>query len=304
MINLVNIKVISSLRKLSLKRNVPYTLDITGGRCIFKSPVYGEYMNEDAKFPSDELSFIKSVKQYVLKNNIHEKIPNEFTTEEDKKKIRYFHYDRKFKPGDVITGYGEVDMKSAYWITSFNEGVIDKKIFDTGNNGLTTKSGKHIDISKKSRLAAIGSLAKRSRKYEYTGTGKEFAHPAVTSVDTEFLWDTICYKTGNVMAAVMEELGDDFGFFWVDAMFVKKEAIEKVKKLFKKYGYESSVYNCEEISFHDRKIVVKSKDKGKWVKRRNHETKKMERIWTDLRPFPYQHAFNAENIIKHLEDSE
>ncbi len=302
-------------RLIHRKLGLWYKLRITNGRWVFScSRLKGEFMNADAKFPMKELSFIKGVKQYVEDNEIYKKVKNRFKSFEDeklkdaekKKKIKYFFYNKKIVPGTVFKDYIEIDMKSAFWVTAYRLGIINKEIFDKGMYGYIDKNGEKVYISKKSRLAAIGTLAKRYRDFEFDGVNLT-KHPPVESKLTEFLWDEVCYQTGKVMykaGKIAEKSGKingtdtGFAFGWVDALFVHVSVVAEVKAFFKEAGYGTSTYKCEEIIFSDRKIVVDSKAKGKWVRRKNKETGKKERVWETKRPFPYKQLLKEEDILK------
>lgn len=260
---------------------------------------WGSWMNKESSFKPSELQFIKAVKQYVIKHGTYKKVRNNFRAENSTKKIKYFYYNPKIKPGDYFENCIEIDLKNAYWDTSYNLPKDGTKLFskELYEKGLT--------VSKKSRLAAIGSLAKTVSVLEFDGV-EQHKLPDEPSKITEFLWHTICHKTGKLMAKASKTAKDDFMFFWVDAIFIKGKAAKEIIKLFKKAGYESSIFKCEWVRFEDKRIVVKSTQKGKWVTETKEEIierdgrkfrKKIKvKVWRDERPFPYKTSLTEKEV--------
>jgi hypothetical protein len=162
-------------------------------------------------------------------------------------------------------------------------------------------------VSKKSRLAAIGSLAKTVSVMEFDGTEEKIL-PDERSKKTEFLWHTICHKIGKIMAKASKQAKGDFLFFWVDAVFVKGESAKQIIKLFKQLGYDVTTYKCEWVRFEDKKLIVKSTAKGKWVTitkeeiierdGKKYRKKVKTKEWRDERPFPYGTSMNETEIAK------
>lgn len=295
MVNRISQNNLTALIKRFLKAKIPFKKVSTTGRTLIISD-FGSFENKESRFPANELHFIKSVKEHVIKNGTYKKIRNYFTKEGSNKKIKYFFYNKNIKPGDIFNKAYEVDINNAYWDTAYHQfNLFDEDIY---NKGLT--------VSKKSRLAAIGSFAKVKYITEFDGQ-QEKNLPPERSKKTEFLWNTICNRIGRIMARGSRTAKSDFLFFWVDAIFVKdKETAKRVQKLFKEKGYNSSISLCEWVKFDQKGIVVKSKAKGKDI-----ETKKEEIVirdgkryiktvrkkeWKDERPFPYAVALSEKDI--------
>jgi hypothetical protein len=274
-------KMQQQIRTLTAQK-IPFTYKVTNQRQIIYSPI-GNYMNKESQFPSKELNFIKQVKKHVIKNQIYKKIPNRFKKVGSKNKIKYFHYNRKYHAGSIVNNVFEVDLRSAYWETCYKMGIITEEIYLKGKS-----------VSKKSRLAAVGSLAKKEDVYEFDGENEiklpdEMDPEKRPELLTEFLWDTICHKVGKLMSKVARECKSDFIFFWVDAMFVHKNSLEKVKQIFREAGYEFSVERCKYIQFNNKDLIVEGK--GKWGEIDG------EKAWITKRPFPYKNALTEIEIM-------
>lgn len=250
-----------------VEQGIPFTMKLTNQRTEIKSKL-GHYMNKESEFPTKELNFIKSVKQYIIKNELYNIIPDYFKTEEAKSEIKYYSYNNKFKSGQVVHKCIEVDMKSAYWEMLFKLLPLPKKMYEKGNL-----------VSKKSRLAAVGSCAKVVEKIEFDGE-KYIEEPLKRSEQTEHVWNAICFEVGKIMSQVAKECGKDFIFFWVDAMFVETKSLEKVKKIFSEHGFRYSVDPCKYVKFNDNNLIVKGK--GKWVEVDG------ELYYSTEREFPYK----------------
>lgn len=254
--------------------HIPYTLEIVGAgrRCTFKSS-RGEYMSRETEFTSNDMNFIKAVKRHVINEKTYITIENHFKREKDRGKIRYYHYNPEFKAGKVITDCFEIDLKKAYFETAYKFGIIDKDLYDLGSD--------EDKINKVARLASIGTLAKKTRKLVYDGVSVEDVG-TIKSTKTEFLWDTICYKVGQIMMEAAKIAGDDFIFLWVDAIFVHGASKNKIVELFKSYDYKDShISKCEKLEFLEKKIIVTSEEKGKEKKING------KNVWVTQRMFPF-----------------
>ncbi len=258
-------KKIDQIINFHLKKGIPFDMECTHQRTEIKS-ILGSYSNKESEFPANELNFIRRVKESIIKNEIYKQIPNKFKTKESKEKIHYYYVNSNIQDGDRITGCVEIDLKSAYWEAAYRMGLLSEEIYEQGKT-----------ISKQSRLAAIGSLAKVKKRFKFDGKKQKELDP-IRSDLTEFLWDTICYKIGKLMYKAALACKDDFIFVWVDAMFVRKKALPLIKKIFKEAGYDFSIEKTEWISFGKSKAVVKGK--GKWV------TVDGKRVFKDERDFP------------------
>lgn len=279
-----------------IRHKIPFKKFSTSERTTIVTENWGSWMNRESSFKTSELHFIKQVKEHIVKNQTYRKIRNNFLKEGSTKKIKYFFYNKNQRPGDYFEDIYEIDLKNAYWQTAFALGLFDQPIYEKG-----------LTVTKKTRLAAIGSLAKVVHRIDFDGSKEHILDPE-RSEKTEFLWHTICSRIGKVMAKGSKIAKKDFLFFWVDAIFVKGESAKALQKFFKEQGYETGMFKCEWIKFSDKQILVKSKEKGKWIKKNKEEIvmkdgKKMLRRykvkeWRDERPFPYSSSLSESEIAK------
>jgi hypothetical protein len=286
--------------KRFIKDGIPYKLTWTHGRTLLVTEKWGSWESRESRFPAKELNFIKSVKQYVLKNKTYRNVRNYFGkpgTIGANKRIKYFHYNKDIPRPSYFEGVWEVDISNCYWDTNyFHYKLISKELYEKG-----------LTVSKKSRLAAIGSYAKVVMSIVFDGV-KETKLPDARSEKTEYLWHTICNKIGKTMYKCSKVAKSDFLFFWVDGIFLKnKSQVKAIQKFLKQNGYASTVSYCEWVKFNEKGLIVKSTEKGKWV----DEFEKTEilrdgkrfirtvrkKVFKDERPFPYARALSEKDII-------
>ncbi len=288
--------------ELLIQMGIPFRKESTKGRSVLHAEQgWGSWMNKESSFRASELSFIKNVKAYIKKHETWRAVRNNFTDKEgniiQKKlgKIKYFYYSKKLKAGDYFENIIEIDLKNAYWDTAFKMGLFDERIYQKG-----------LTVTKKSRLAAVGSFAKVVKVFEFDGK-IETVKPPIKEDEIEFLWHTISYRVGRLMAKAMRLIGNDFLFFWVDAIFIKPGKEKQIIKLFKEAGFNCSTIKCEWMQVNDKKIIVKSTAKAKWVYKikeekviidgkpfmKRYRTKK----WVDERPFNLDMAMDVSEIM-------
>lgn len=230
----------------------------------------GSYTTRNADYTIPEINFIKAVKQHIKKNNLAEPFRDQYAGGKKSKHIMYFRYHPKLKPGMKFTDVVNIDITAAYWETAWQFGLLREDLYKHGKTyekavkqGLKEKtiwqqSREGKIIRKQVRLAAIGSLAKKQRIYEYNGETKKQKLVEVRRSDaTEFLWDAICDHVGTVLMDIAKACGDDFIFFWVDGIYVKKGSEKKVCSMFKKYGYDYKINKISAIEVDARNIHVK-----------------------------------------------
>lgn len=292
----------NALVRRFIKAGIPFKKYSTNGRTILVAGEdWGSYECFDSVFPANELNFIKSVKEYVIKHETYKNVRNYFGKpgkDGANKRIKYFYYNKNIKPGTVIEGGWEVDISNCYWDTAFvHYNLFSEELYKKG-----------LTVKKKSRLAAIGGFAKTQNVVEFDGNEERMLDP-IRSDKTEFLWHTICNKIGKTMYKACKIAKQDFLFFWIDGIFLKdKTHVDAVQEFFKKQGYESTATYCEWIKFNDSGLVVKCTKKGKWVKKQTKEIVerggkkfmviKTSKVFKDERPFPYGNTLSDKDIIQ------
>lgn len=231
------------------RKGIPFSYQVNNKSHKIKS-VLGTYYATDTLIPRKELGFIKAVKHYIIKNGLHESIPNRLG-DDFRNKIEYYKYANYGKTRVYDDRVFEVDITKAYWNTADKLGILSKELYDRG-----------LKVRKKTRLAALGSLAKKTDVYE--SDGKEVVYMYTeTQEQTEFLWFTICKNLGKTMDKARKAIGENFIFYWVDGIFVVgKKAANRAQKSFKESGFESTIEPIELIKFNKNKGNVKIVGKG------------------------------------------
>lgn len=267
---LLPMKKVRGTVKHYLKNKIPFTYTVTTNTISVRSQI-GKFASNNGSFPAHELSFIKQVKEFIVKNGLHHNTIMDFEKDKDVKDVLYFAYNKNLFPGNYFEDVYNIDIKSAYWETAYKLGLLPDHLYDRGKDA--------NQISKKTRLACIGSLAKKSSTYGFDG--KEQRLLSDDKEETNELWDIICYKVGLVLRDVAKRLKGDFIFFWVDGIYVKgaRASIES-SRIFKNYGYESEITKLQNISVTKKQILVRTNEK----KIRVVDGKKIE---TDIKPFYY-----------------
>ncbi len=217
-----------------LKHKIPFKYEIQNETITITCKL-GSYSTFAKTYTIDEINFIKKVKQHIIKNELN--LPYLDATPG---KVKYFMYGDALKDGAKIGDMVNIDISSAYWETANAMGLFSDAIYEQGNK-----------IRKQARLAALGSLAKKKRIYEFDGK-VQIKHPIKRSEQTEKIWDVICEKVGQVLTDAANACGKDFYFFWIDGIYVKKRAMETVTSVFKQHGYGYKVNEYKEITIDKR----------------------------------------------------
>lgn len=251
------------------KHGIPYEYDLQNETISVKSKM-GSYTTASHDYAVNELNFIKAVKYAIISNGIYELYRHKYQTEASQKRIKYYQHSKTLKPGRLMTDCLNVDLNSAYWETAYKYNLLSDEIYQQGFNH-----------RKQVRLTAIGSLAKKTRRYKFDGR-RQKKLPVKRSELTEMLWSLICDHVGKLLCSVARECGNDFLFFWVDGIYVRAGAEKKVQALFKEAGYKSDTALCEKIQATDRHIWItcKAKPKKKIVDDKE--------ILIDTWPFPFR----------------
>ena len=240
----IKVQILKQKCNFLYKTKRPFTLYKSGSTYHLKSGIWNEKAFKSG-FEAKDLSFIKSVKNYVVKSGIAiDFLDNNYSHDE----IEYIRVNR-FKPGDVLNDLLYIDINSAYWHAAFQLNVISKEIYE---KALDPKN----NISKVVRLAALGSLAKRSDVWSYDGSRLKKLD-TIKSYDTENVWFAICKRVSDVMTEISKKIGNDFVFYWVDGIYVKKEAKETVQNHLKQSGFSSKMEMIEFIKFEKNLFQVK-----------------------------------------------
>lgn len=297
-----------------IQTKTPYRDTATNIRHVIKSEGV-TIMTKDDRFPTHELFFIKAVKSDINKLELFEDkrvkaVQRKMKKDKSIPKIKYVGFSNNITPGIKLKDCLEIDISAAYWQTAFQLGLITDKLYAralpmTWEDALTEKiitrtqykkcvgltpgmafqlglidqngMSKIGGISKKTRLASIGSLARKKVIRKFTGKRWYILYEAKDKL--AYLWDVICYQVSQIMQQVAKECGDDFLMYWVDAVFIKKKSANKVKKIFTDYGYTFKEYKLDKIWTDDKELFIKAKSKASKVEVKNVVTFKDTRTF-------------------------
>ena len=223
-----------------------YTIKVVNGNYELISNMFTHKTFKKSEYTMDELKFIKSVRSYIKRNEIY-LLPHFQDNQVFPEDVHYVKVARvpMFKKFDNVC---EVDIDQAYWETAYQLGIISDDIYVKGAKG---------NISKKARLTALGSLAKK--KYNYIFKGDKLLDTIVEKDPLlENLWFTICKRVSDVMHQVIVELNGEFIFYWVDGIYFKntKENVAIAMQVFIENGYQSKFKKVNQIYFHEKGFTV------------------------------------------------
>lgn len=243
----VKIKTIKDKGKFLYHSKIPFTLVKSGNTYQIKSALWNDKAFYSA-FSQDEVAFIRSVKNYVLKNHIADLI---LETDYKALKIDYIRVNN-YKEGDMVENLIEIDVNAAYWQTAYNMGFISAAIYKKG-----------LEVNKIARLASLGSLAKVTEEWVFDGEKMELK-PPVSSYATENIWFAICKRVSDIMNKAVAAAGKGFVFYWVDGIYVKNdtETISKVIQYFSSIGYEVKMSPVANIKFRSDGFDVQGAIQG------------------------------------------
>lgn len=235
-------------------RKIPFLFTVAKGRCYLAGEA-GNFMTDTDMLPMRELHNIKMVKDHILKNQLHLDFPKV-----RKKDIKYFMYNKKLQSMTPATKCYEVDLNHAYWEMA-NKLVLLREDIYRKADAKDPETGRPM-MGTPTRLACIGSLARRRSFYEFNGfTERRWKEPISP---TAHLWDYICLEVSNIMQKGAKAAGKDFCFFWVDAAFVTTtKARDKVLASFKKSGFKAKIRQIDSIEvvhefLHDTIKVIRA----------------------------------------------
>jgi len=233
-------------QKILIAMDEEYTIKVVNGNYELISKLFKQRTFKKSEYTVDELSFIRSVRRHIIKKEVY----LEPRFQENQLFGSDVHYVKvaRVPLGKTFTNVCEVDIDQAYWETAYQLGIINDSIYVKGSKG---------NISKKARLTALGSLAKKT--YQYKFKGDKLVDTIIDSEPLlENLWFTICKRVSDVMHKVIEGIGKDFIFYWVDGIYFNNtpENVAKAMGLFMDNGYNSKFKKINQISFNERGFIV------------------------------------------------
>lgn len=179
------------------------------------------YFSTNGKLKMIELNLIKTVKQYCTELNKKVKVNRDH--------ISYVKVN-DFKNAIYKRDIWEIDLTAAYWNLAYKYKYISKDIYykglnlDENGNPIPPKYnkwGKVMNhISKMGRLIALGNLAKTFVNFYFDG--KKYLEPKTErSYLTENYFFKVSLETDSIMKILSMLAGDNYLFYWVDAIYVK-----------------------------------------------------------------------------------
>lgn len=203
---------------------IPFTLTSTSfTKIIIVSEEETYYYSEKGKLRMVELNLIKQVKNYCEGLNLRIKVNRDFISY-----IKVNNFNNAIYKRDIW----EVDLTAAYWNLAFKYRFINKGIYlkglnmdDDGNliKPIKNKYGNvYNHVSKMARLIALGNLAKIKTHFYFDGF-KYMVPRSERSDKTENIFFKVSMETDSIMKMLSMIAGDDYLFYWVDAIYVKSE---------------------------------------------------------------------------------
>ncbi len=174
---------------------------------LFKSFKYTFYPNKLASVKG--LHFIKTLKDYIKNNDIKYNF---------NLKIPYMAFNMNLKNSvNYKKDLYEIDLKGAYWQMFNRHFNISKELYNEG-----------LKVDKKIRLMALGSLAKRVNRFNYSGNNL-VSNENIKSIETEGIFFKCAYETDLIMRNLINSIAkENYIFYWVDAIFFRGEKNVKV----------------------------------------------------------------------------
>lgn len=232
-------------KKLLMEMGETFTIEVVNGNYALISKLFNQRTFKKGEYTTDELKFIRDVRRYIIKDEIYLK-PQFQENQVFAEDVHYVSV-ATVPEGHTFVNVCEVDIDQAYWETAYQLEIIDEKLYHRGSKG---------SISKKARLTALGSLAKKKYRYHYTGD--KYEQEVDSEPLLENLWFTICKRVSDVMHEVIDNLGKDFIFYWVDGIYMMytSENVSTAMDIFMKHGYNSKFKKINQIHFHDKGFTV------------------------------------------------
>lgn len=235
-----SVRVIKRKCECLVELKEPFTMIKSGSSYELASRIWNEKASARA-FTATDLGFINSVRNHIEKYAKSIDFIDTYYAGEDINYIRVSEY----KVGERIEDLVYVDINGAYWQTAHNLGIISDKLYLKG-----------LDVGKIVRLAALGSLAKKKDIWKFDGL--RFKKLDTVKNPNENLWFAICKRVSDVMGEVVNAIGDDFVFYWVDGIYIKNkpEVLQNVLSKFIEQGYSSKYELVPYIEFHEKGFDV------------------------------------------------
>lgn len=154
--------------------------------------------------------------------------------------IKYYQINNLFRDLQPETYLGDVyniDIKSAYPTTMRKLGFISEETFNFLHEIPDGFTDHQIQRRKIERLKSIGMIATEKNIF-YFNEGNYNRWEVKQDEYGKNVFNLICFEVGEVMRDIAGAYQDNFLFFWVDGIYLKKTDTEKAEELLSDYGYK------------------------------------------------------------------
>lgn len=171
-----------------------------------------------------------------------------FIPEIPKDQIRWNYFDLNINfPENFVS----VDISSAYAKVLLNYGLINQSLFDE----MTKK------IPKEDRLKSVGLLGTIKTQVTY----RKGEAPIIDMIKSDFAkyFFFCCHVTGEVMELARRRAKEDFIYFWVDGIAVRKERATEIMNYIESLGFPSKLEYITECKKGEGVITYRKDGKKK-----------------------------------------
>lgn len=224
------------------------------------------YWVEKGNLKQAELGFIRSVKNHC------EQLDN--IKNVNRSSIQYID-NHNLKNATLTKDLYEIDLNGAYWNFAYKDGYLNQEVYLKG-----------LKVSKMARLISLGALAKKPHFKVFDGEEYTVCYHGA-DLKTAPVFFNSSLRTCNVMNALKFISGNDYLFYWVDAIFFRGEETKlKIEKYLKSHSNEYKIIPIDKIIKNQYEIKV---EHTKVLK--NGDEEKKIRVFT----------FDCKTKIKRLE---
>lgn len=235
---------------------IKHTVEYTNRTWVVKSKI-GDEMFTNSNITLRGLGLMQKVGAYVRRH-----------IDELEKYKRPYKIDRMYfremPVGKEIRKVREIDLTRAYWVAARKLDIISEDIF---------KQAYKYPYNKIEILASLGSMARKKMSRSFDGKKYSKSVEIRTRAKTAHLWDAISFEVDQVMQACALVLGEDFYFYWTDAVFFHdtKANAKKLERVIKKLGYN---FKTNPVEYIEQQVVDNHKVVWAWTKENKGHAKK------------------------------
>tara|TARA_R110000751_G_scaffold242231_1_gene342647 strand:- start:6748 stop:7608 length:861 start_codon:yes stop_codon:yes gene_type:complete len=132
-----------------------------------------------------------------------------------------------------------IDIKSCYWVTAYQLGVISKPLFD--------KYMSERQIWKQGMVASIGALNKKTATLEYSNGEISTHYMGIEFGKLRPYYWQIINRVNAVMNHLIDDLGDEFLMWLTDCVYVKEDSANVAIGILDFWNYDFTKMNAKMI---------------------------------------------------------